>query len=269
LPENSTTGKNQPAETSADDPRFRGKRYRQLVAAFNDYRSPHVLEESTPLPSIHTAFRGVPFTCSADVLEVGNGKVTFSIDKLQAKVVERTGTSLIMSPLHGMTFKVVATHVDADQGRVSFAQFLDQQRGSAEQRSHLRVEPEQSIYVKMRCLGKEVAGSLLDVSVVSLAASFPETDLENIDEGTPVDIFIPELPPEIDMSLKAEGEIIRTVPLADKDSQSRGVVVTLRIHHELYDRLNRYVELRRVAIIRELSDDDSPSGAVDEKVVSD
>jgi hypothetical protein len=269
LPANSKTDKNQPAQASADDPRFRGKRYRQLVAAFNDYRSPHNLEESAPLPSIHTAFRGVPFSCSADVLEVGQEKVTFSMDRFQAKVVARTGTSLIVSPLHGMTFKVIATDIDVDQGRVSFAQFLDQQRGGAEQRSHLRVEPEQSIYVKMRFLDKEVAGSLLDVSVVSLAVSFPEAELESIDEGTPVDIFIPELPPEVDMSFKAEGEITRTMPLTDKDSQSRGVVVSLRIGHELYDRLKRYVELRRVAITRELSDDDPPSGAVGDKVVSD
>jgi hypothetical protein len=269
LSANSTTDANPPAEASADDPRFRGERYRQLVAAFDDYRSSSTLEEPAPLPSIHTAFRGVPFTCSAEVLEVGDGVVTFSMERFQAKVVERTGTSLIMSPLHEMTFMVVATEVDADRGRVSFAQFLDQQRKGAEQRSHLRVEPEHSIYVKMRYLGKEMAGSLLDVSVVSLAASFPETELENIDDDTPVSIVIPELPPEVGMSFEAEGKVIRTMSLTDKDSQSRGVVVNLRIDDELYDRLNRYVELRRAAIMRELDDDDSPSGAAGDKVVSD
>ena len=269
MPAKSTIDTNQPAEASADDPRFRGKQYDQLVAAFNDYRSTQTSEESAPRPRIHTAYRGVPFTCSADVLEVGHGKVTFSMDRLQAKVVERTGTSLIMSPLHGMTFKVIATDVDVDQGRVSFAQFLDQQREGAEQRSHLRVEPEQSIYVKMCFLGKEVAGSLLDVSVISLAASFPEAELENIDDDTPVDIFIPELPPEVGMSFKAEGTVIRSMPLAEKDSKCRGVVVNLRIDHELSDRLNRYVALRSDAVVRELSDDDSPSGAAGDKVVSD
>jgi len=265
LPAKSTTDTNQPAEASADDPRFRGKQYDQLVAAFNDYRSAQTSEESAPRPRIHTAYRGVPFTCSADVLEAGHGKVTFSMDRLQAKVVERTGTSMITSPLHGMTFKVIATDVDVDRGRVSFAQFLDQQRGGAEQRSHVRVEPEHSIYVKMVFLGKEVAGSLLDVSVVSLAASFPQAELENIDDGTPVDIFIPELPPEVDMSFKAEGTVIRTMPLSDKDSESHGVVVNLRIDHELYDRLKRYVALRSEAIVHELSDDDSPPGAAGDK----
>ena len=72
-----------------------------------------------------------------------------------------------------------------------------------------------------------------------------------------------------DKTFEAEGKIIRTMLLDDKDSQSRGVVVSLRIDDQLYDRIRRYVELRREAIAREFSDDDSPSGAVGDKAVSD
>ena len=266
---NATTGATQPTEQSAKDPRFRGRRYRQLVAAFNVYRSSYILAESVPLPKIHTAFHGVPFTCNATVLEVGHRDVTFSMERLQAKVVERTGISLILSPLHGMTFKVMATAVDAEQGRASFAQFLPQRRGAAEQRTNLRIEPEQSIGVRMRCLGRELEGSLLDVSVVSMAVSFSEAELENIDEGTPVEVFIPELPPESGLSFQAEGTIIRTMPLADGSSENCGVVVYLRILPELYDRLERYVAVRRLSIIRELSNADSPAGEPGDNAAAD
>jgi len=269
LPATSTTGAVPSAERPAEDPRFRGKRYHQLVAAFNVYRSSYILTESVALPRIHTAFHGVPFTCNATVLEVGHRDVTFSMEKLQAKIVERTGTSLIMSPLHGMTFKVMATAVDAEQGRASFAQFLAQRRGAAEQRTNLRVEPEQSIYVRMRCFGRDLEGSLLDVSVVSLAVSFPEAEIENIDENTPVEVFIPELPPESGLSLEAEGTVIRTMPLADENSENCGVVVYLRINPRLYDRLERYVAIRRISIIRELSNADSPPEGAGVKAASD
>ena len=269
MPANSTTGATQPAEQSARDPRFRGKRYRQLVAAFNVYRSSYILAESVPLPRIHTAFRGVPFACDAAVLEVGHRDVTFSIARLQAKVVERTGTSLIMSPIHGMTFKVMATAVDTEQGRASFAQFVTQRHGATEQRTNLRIEPEQSIYVRMRCLGRELEGSLLDFSVVSMSVSFPEAETKDIADGTPVEVFIPELPPESGLTLEAEGTIIRTIPLAGDNSENCGVVVYLRVDHHLHDRLERYVAIRRISIIRELRNADSPPGGAGEKAASD
>ncbi len=268
MPANSTTVATQSAEQSANDPRFRGRRYRQLLAAFNVYRSSYILAESVALPKCHTAFHGVPFACNATVLEVGHRDVTFSIGRLQAKVVERTGISLIMSPLHGVTFKVMATAVDAKRGRASFGQFLTQRRDAAEKRTNLRIEPEQSIFVRMRCLGRELEGSLLDVSVVSMAVSFPGVEIENIDEGTPVEIFIPELPPESGLSLQAEGTIIRTIPLADGDPENCGVVVYLRIGHDLYDHLERYVTIRRISIIRELSNADSPPGETGDKATS-
>ena len=266
---NLITGATRPTEQSAEDPRFRGKRYGQLVAAFNVYRSSYILAESVALPKIHTAFHGVPFACNAAVLDVGHREVTFSIGRLHAKVVERTEASMIMSPLHGMTFKVMATAVDAERGQASFTQFLTQRRSAAEQRTRLRVEPEQAIYVRMRCLGRELEGSLLDVSVISMAVSFPEVEIENIDEGTPVELFIPELLPESDLSFQAGGTVIRTMPLADENSENRGVVVYLQINHELCDRLERYVAIRRISIIRELNNADSPPGEADDKAASD
>lgn len=258
MPADPSNGTNPLTDAGGNDPRFRGKRYRQLVAAFNVYRASQTVAESISPPRIHTSFRGVPFACNAKVLAVGQKDVTFSIEPLQAKAVERTGTSVIMSPLHAMTFKVMATGVDCEQGRASFAQFLTQRRGGAEKRMNLRVEPERSIEVQMRCLGKEVTGSLLDVSVVSLAVSFSDDDIKSFAEGAPVDIFIPELEPEFGAPVEAEGRIIRRMPLTDQESHDCGVVVYLRIDHKLFDQLERYVAVRRVAIIRELTDTSSP-----------
>lgn len=255
---NPETGSSALPPQSSDDPRFRGKRYRQLVAAFNVYRASQTVAESIAPPRIYTPFRGVPFTCNAKVLAVGQKDVTFSIEPLQARAVERTGTSIIMSPLHAMTFRVMSTGVDHEHGRASFAQFLAQRRGGSDKRSNLRVEPERSIEVKMRCFGKEVTGSLLDVSVVSLAVSFSNEDIEKLEEGAPVEVFIPEFAPEFGASVEAEGRIIRRIPLTDQDTHQCGVVIYLRIDHKLFDRLERYVAVRRVAIIRELTGVDSP-----------
>lgn len=252
------TGSNPLTEQTANDPRFRGKRYRQLVAAFNVYRTSQTVAESISPPRILTSFRGVPFACNAKVLAVGQKDVTFSIEPLQARAVEKTGTSVIMSPLHAMTFRVMATGVDCEHGRVSFAQFLTQRRGGADKRLNLRVEPEQSIEVKMRFQGQEVSGSLLDVSVVSLAVSFSNKDVENFDEGAPVELLIPELAPEFGVPMEAEGRIIRRMPLTDRDTHECGVVIYLRIDHKLFDHLERYVAVRRVAIIRELTGVDTP-----------
>ena len=252
----------------ADDSRFRGKRYRQMVAAFNVYRASQTIAESISPPRIHTSFRGVPFACNAKVLAVGQKDVTFSIETLQAKAVERTGTSVIMSPLHAMTFKVIATGVDSEQGRASFAQFLTQRRGGAEKRSNLRVEPEKSIEVTMRCQGKEVIGNLIDVSVVSLAVSLPDEDAQSFDEGAPVEIHITELDPQFGAPIEAEGRIIRRMPLTDQDTRECGVVVYLRIDHKLFDRLERYVAIRRVAIIRELAGVETAEGDPEEQARS-
>ena len=119
-----------------------------------------------------------------------------------------------------------------------------------------------------RTIATFLGGCATAFAVVALAASFPEAELENFDDGTPVEIIIPELPPELGTSLETEGKIIRTMPLADKDSQSCGVVVSLSIDHDLYDRLERYLALRRAAIIDQLGDAGSPSGAAGDEVVS-
>lgn len=251
------TGGGPLTQQTTKDPRFRGKRYRQLVAAFNVYRASQTVAESISPPRILTSFRGVPFACNARVLAVGQKDVTFSIEPLQARAVERTGTSVIMSPLHAMTFKVTSTGVDCEQGRASFGQFLTQRRGGADKRVNLRVEPERSIEVKMRCQGQEVTGNLLDVSVVSLAVSFSNKDTDGFDEGAPVELLIPELSPEFGAPVEAEGRIIRRMPLTGQDTTESGVVIYLRIDHKLFDRLERYVAVRRVAIIRELTGADS------------
>lgn len=255
---NSETGSSESSQQSSDDPRFRGKRYRQLVAAFNVYRASQTVAESVSPPRIFTLFRGVPFSCDARVLAVGQKDVTFSIEPLQARAVERTGTSIIMSPLHSTTFKVIATGVDHENGRASFGQFIPQRRGGMENRSNLRVEPEESLPVKMRCLGKELTGSLLDISVVSLAISFPIEEVEHIDDGTPVEVVIPELSKKFGAPVETDGRIIRHLPMTDRDAHECGVVIYLRIDQELYDRLQQYVSVRRTEIIRELTGFDSP-----------
>lgn len=268
LPVNRKTDGNLTIEPSDDDPRFRGKRYRQLVAAFNVYRASQTVAESISPPRIHTSFRGVPFSCDAKVLAVGQRDVTFSIEPLQAKAVERTRTSVVMSPLHGMTFMVTATGVDCENGRASFAQFVSQRRGGAEKRTNLRVEPERSIDVKMRCMDREVTGSLLDVSVVSLAVSFADKDVDCFQEGAPVEVVIPELSPEFNAPVEAEGRIIRTMPLTDQDSSECGVVIYLRVDHKLFDRLERYVAMRQVSIIRELTGIESPESGPESRARS-
>lgn len=265
---NRKTGAKLIPELPDDDPRFRGKRYRQLVAAFNVYRASQTVAESISPPRIHTSFRGVPFSCDAKVLAVGQRDVTFSIEPLQAKAVERTRTSVVMSPLHGMTFMVTATGVDCENSRASFAQFVSQGRGSAEKRHNLRVEPERSIGVTTRFMGQEVTGSLLDVSVVSLAVSFADKDVEGFREGTPVEVVIPELAPEFEAPVEAEGRIIRTMPLTDQDSSECGVVIYLRVDHKLFDRLERYVAVRRVSIIRELTGSEAPENGPESRARS-
>ncbi len=241
------------AGLSPRDPRFQGRRYRQLVAAFNVYRVSPIAAESVPPPSIHTSYRGVPLSCNASVLSVGQTDVTFAMDKLQAKAIARTRSSVIMSPLHGMSFQVTANGVDPNAGRASFSQFITRRRGGAEQRINLRVEPENAIEVCLECFDRERSGRLHDISVVSLAVSFSESEFNGMRDGDMVKVHIPDLAPEGRLSLDAKGKIIRTMPIASGHGVARDVVIYLQIDSKLYDRLERYVEVRRVDMIRELA----------------
>lgn len=238
---------------SRNDPQFQGRRYRQLVAAFNVYRVSPIAAESVPPPKIHTTYRGVPFSCNASVLAVSQSDVTFAVEKLPARAIARTGCSVIMSPLHGMSFRVTPTGVDPESGRASFSQFITQRRGGAEQRSNPRVEPENAIEVCLECFDRERSGRLHDISVVSLAVSFSETEFRGMRNGDMVKVHIPGLAPDGDLSLDARGRITRTKPVVGSTGNSRDVVIHLQINPELYGRLERYVDVRRIAMIRELA----------------
>ncbi len=197
---------------------------------------------------------------------MGQQDVTFALQRLQARAIERTRNSVIMSPLHGMSFKVVATGVDPDEGRASFSQFITQRRGATENRSNLRVEPENSIEVRLKCFDRERSGWLHDLSVVSLAVSLDEPELDGTRQGDMLSVHIPELAPFCGMSVEAKGKIIRTTPAAGRDVQSRGVVIYLHIDQQgLYDRLERYIALRRVSLIRDLANSRLASDEEDAK----
>lgn len=246
------------AGLSPRDPRFQGRRYRQLVAAFNVYRVSPIAAESVPPPKVHTNYRGVPLACNASVLDVGQLDVTFAMEKLHARAIARTGRSVIMSPLHGMSFQVTPTGVDPEAGRASFSQFVTQRRGGAEQRINPRVEPDHAIDVCLECFDRERSGRLHDISVVSLAVSFNESEFGGMRDGDMVKVHIPELAPGGDLSLDTKGRIIRILPIAGRDGQARDVVINLQIDHALYGRLERYVDVRRIAMIRELAGAEAP-----------
>jgi len=250
---NLSPGYGSTANLSLNDPRFQGRRYRQLVAAFNVYRASPIAAESVPPPRIHTSYRGVPLSCNASVLAVGQKDVTFAMEKLHAKAIALTGSSVIMSPLHGMSFRVTATSVDPISGRASFSQFITQRRGGAEQRINPRVAPEKAIEVCLECFDRERSGQLHDISVVSLAVSFNESEFSGMRNSDMVKVHIPELAPDGGLSLDAKGKIIRTMPIASTDGNAREVVIYLQIDPKLHDRLERYVEARRIAMIRELA----------------
>ncbi len=257
---NLSPGYGRTAGFSPNDPQFQGRRYRQLVAAFNVYRVSPIAAESVPPPKIHTTYRGVPLSCNASVLSVGQSDVTFGMDKLHARAIARTGRSVIMSPLHGMSFKVTPTGVDAEAGRASFAQFVTQRRGGAEQRINPRVEPEFNINVCLECFDKERSGRLHDLSVVSVAVSFDESEFEGIRNGDMVKVHIPKLAPGCGLSLDARGKIIRHMPVAGGEGKSRDVVISLQLYPDLYRRLERYVDVRRIAMVRELVGSEASGG---------
>jgi hypothetical protein len=259
---NLSPGYGRAAELSINDPRFKGRRYKQLVAAFNVYRVSPIAAESVAPPKIQTAYRGVPLACDASVLAVGESDVTFAIEKLHANAIARSGHSVIMSPLHGMSFQVTPTGVDLEAGRASFSQFITQRRGGAEQRINPRVEPENAIRVRLKCFDRERYGSLHDISVVSLAVSFSETEFKGMRNGDMLTVDIPRLAADGGLSLDAKGKIIRNTPVASSNGDSRDVVIHLQIDHDLYYRLERYVDIRRIATIRELAG--AASGANDE-----
>ena len=248
---------------SQNDPCFQGRRYRQLVAAFNVYRASPIAAESVPPPKIHITYRGVPLSCNLSVLDVGQSEVTFAVEKLHAKAIARAGRSVIMSPLHGLSFRVTPTGVDPEAGCACFSQFITQRRGGAEQRTNPRVKPEKAIEVCLECFDRERSGRLHDISVVSMAVSFRNTEFDGLRNGDMVKVHIPELASEGDLSLNARGRIIRTMPFASDDGNGREVVIDLRIDPELHGRLGRYVDVRRIAMIRELAGADE-SDAEDE-----
>lgn len=250
---NLSPGYGRTAGLSPRDPRFQGRRYRQLVAAFNVYRVSPIAAESVPPPRINTSYRGVPLSCDVSVLSVGETDVTFAMDKLQAQAIARTRDSVIMSPLHGMSFRVTASGVDPNEGRASFSQFVTQRRGGAEQRTNLRIEPENAIEVCLECFDRERSGRLHDISVVSLAVSFRESEFDGMRDGDMVKVHIPDLRPEGRLSLDAKGKIIRTMPIASGHGEARDVVIYLQIDSSLHDRLERYVEMSRIEMIRELA----------------
>lgn len=244
------------ASLSPSDPRFQGRRYRQLVAGFNVYRVSPIAAESVPPPRLFTAYRGVPLACSASVLSVGQDDVTFAVDRLHAKAIARTGNSVIMSPLHGMSFRATSTGVDAEQGRASFAHFITHRRSATEQRSNLRIEPEFSINVNLGCFDKERHGRLHDLSVVSLAVSMSEDEYDGMRDGDMVKVRIPKLAPGNTLSLDAKGRILRSTAVATAQGKARDVVISLQLEPQLHDCLERYVEIRRIAMIRELVSSD-------------
>ncbi|MDX1527548.1 MAG: PilZ domain-containing protein [Gammaproteobacteria bacterium] len=250
---NLTPGYGRAAGLSPNDPRFQGRRYRQLVAAFNVYRASPIAAESVPPPKIHTSYRGVPLTCSASVVSVGNSDVTFAMEKLHAMAIARSGRSVIMSPLHGMSFTVTPVGVDPDAGHASFAQFLSQRRGGAEQRINPRVEPEFNINVGLECFDRERCGRLHDLSVVSVAVSFKESEFEGMRNGDMVKLHIPRLAPGSGISIDARGKIIRNMPAIGCEGKTRDVVISLQVYPELKRLLERYVDVRRITTIRDLA----------------
>lgn len=248
------------AGLSPNDPRFQGRRYRQLVAGFNVYRVSSIAAESVPPPKVHTCYRGVPLACDASVLSVGASDVTLAVEKLHAKAIARAGRSVVMSPLHGMSFQVTPTSVDPRTGRASFSQFLTQRRGGVEQRNNARVEPENPIGVCLECFDRERSGLLHDISVVSLAVSFKETEFDGLRDGDMVKVHIPKLAPKGALSLHARGRIIRT---GRGDGKIRDVVIQLLLNYEPDGHVERYVDFRRIATIRELAGTETRSGDQD------
>lgn len=254
---NLSPGYGRTATLSRNDPQFQSRRYRQLVAAFNVYRVSPIAAESVPPPKIHITYRGVPLSCNLSVLDVGQSDVTFAVDKLHARAIARTGRSVIMSPLHGLSFRVTPTGVDPEAGRASFSQFITQRRGGAEQRNNPRVEPEKDIEVCLECFDRERSGRLHDISVASMAASFSETEFDGLRNGDMVKVHIPGLDSEGDLCLDARGRIIRTMPFGSGGGNRRDVVIDLGIDPELDGRIRRYVDIRRIDMIRELAGADS------------
>lgn len=75
-------------------------------------------------------------------------------------------------------------------------------------------------------------------------------------DGDTVTVHIPRLIPGGALSLDAKGKIIRTEPVSREESKARDVVISLQIEGQLQSRLERFVDVRRVAMIRELAGSD-------------
>ena len=240
-------------EASPTERKFRGKRYRQMLAGFNVYRTPGLVPDAIALPTLHTTYRGVPFSSESQVANVTGAEVTFEIGGPHLQVVRRSEMSLIASPVHGMTFCAQVKGYDIDDGWATFMQFAERRRGGgAEQRSNLRVEPDEPIEVNVSCLGQTYTGSLVDVSVVSIAIYLPDIPPDRLAEGIPVEVVVPVLG-DSSPSLQASGEILRAMPVIGDDAQGSRVVVYLRVNQALYDRLKDYVDQRRSQILKELA----------------
>lgn len=250
---NLSVGYGHTLEPTQNDPRFHGRRYRQLVAAFNVYRVSPIAAESVPPPKIHISYRGVPLSCNLGVLDVGQSDVTFAVDRLHARAIARSDHSIIMSPLHGLSFRVTPTGVDPEAGYVSFSRFVTQRRGGLEQRSNPRVEPEKDIEVFLECFDRERSGKLHDISVASMVASFKDAEFDGLGNGDMVKVHIAGLAPDGDLSLDTRGRIIRTMPFGTRGGNGRDVVIDLRVDSGHHSRLQRYVDVRRIDMIRDLA----------------
>ena len=236
-----------------DDSPFRGRKYRQQLAGFNVYRTPFFISENIAHPRINTNFRGVPISSDATVVDVGTGDVTFALEPTQLNVVSRAECSLIESPIHGVTFRAYPTLVDAQNCRVTFAQFHRHHGLGAELRTNLRVELDAAIQVLLCFEGNEVSGSLVDVSVASLAVYIVDGTVNALQEGNQVEIRIPDLPGETEAGLKATGKVIRTMPVVDEQPGACRLVIYLSANESLHGLLNAYVETRRDEILAEIT----------------
>ncbi len=156
------------------------ERRAQMVEAFKVYRTGSLIG-ILDRPRTYAFIDGLVIEGHVAVVSADPAGLVLAVDRAQLAALERTGTVLLESPLHGATFRATVDDVDLRRAYVSLSG-LQPFNGYRERRGTCRVVPALPLLAKVRGRGEAASGRLVDLSARSLAADFDRAGFSRVCE---------------------------------------------------------------------------------------
>ncbi len=141
-----------------------------MMQAFNVYRS-SALRDLLDHPRTFAFVDGLVVASPARVVSADPCGVVLCVERTQIAALERSGTLLIESPLHGSTYRGSVDGVDRRRCYASLSH-LEAFDAYSERRSYERTTPGFAMLAKLSLGVTEVSGRVTDLSARALAADF-------------------------------------------------------------------------------------------------